>query len=108
MGETIEQRIWQAVSAIPPGRVATYGEVAAAAGLPNGARRVGRVLSRLPPGTTLPWHRVINAQGRVSLPAGSAGYREQVARLTEEGVVVRQGRIDRRQFGWLSPTPARG
>ncbi|MBW7931632.1 MAG: MGMT family protein [Gammaproteobacteria bacterium] len=88
------RRIYAVVTAIPPGVVASYGQVAAQAGLPRGARQVGRALAQCPPG--LPWHRVVNAAGRISLPAGSPAFREQVARLRAEGVEVRGGRVSRR------------
>ena len=56
-------RIFEVVRRIPAGRVLTYGDVAALAGLPGHARLVGYALHALPPGTTVPWHRVINARG---------------------------------------------
>lgn len=96
--DPIAQRVWQMVAAIPPGKVSTYGRVAAHAGLPQSARRVGRILSRLPSDTSLPWHRVINAHGRISLPPDSDGYRLQVERLRDEGVTILAGRIDLRRF----------
>ena len=98
----IDQRIWQVVALIPPGRVATYGEVARQAGLPGAARRVGRALRTLPAGTRIPWHRVINAGGRLSLPAGGASHRTQRKRLEREGIAFRaNGSIDLRRFGWV-------
>ena len=57
---------------IPPGRVATYGQVATLAGMPSHARFVGRTLSDLPEDTRLPWHRVVNAGLRISQRAGGA------------------------------------
>lgn len=94
---SINERIWLVVAAIPPGRVSTYGDVARAAGLPRGARRVGRALAGLPPGSAIPWHRVVNAQGSLSVP-GESG-REQGRRLRREGVpVTDSGRIARP--GW--------
>ena len=60
------KRIYEIVRKVPRGRVATYGQVAALAGLKGHARQVGYALHALPNGTTVPWHRVINAQGRVS------------------------------------------
>ena len=98
----IDQRIWQVVALIPTGRVATYGEVARQAGLPGAARRVGRALRTLPAGTRLPWHRVVNARGRLSLPEGGAGHRTQRERLEREGIAFRaNGSIDLRRFGWI-------
>lgn len=95
------EMIWQVVGAIPPGFVATYGQVAELAGLPRGARMVGRCLGNLPEGSRLPWHRVINSAGRISLPPDSDGYKEQVRRLQEEGVAVFNGRVRLRQFRWM-------
>ena len=97
----INTRIWQVVSAIPTGQVSTYGEVATMAGLGRGARRVGAALKGLPHDTAIPWHRVLNAQGRISLPAGSDSHARQRERLEAEGVEFRlNGSIDLRRFRW--------
>ena len=93
-----EERIWQVVAHIPHGKVATYGQVAELAGLGKAARRVGRALSTLPSDSRLPWHRVVNASGRSSLP-GDAG-RRQRQRLRDEGVSFRNGRIDLARLRW--------
>jgi len=98
--EQTRERIWQVVSSIPPGKVTSYGRVAALAGLPRAARLVGRVLSQLPKDSKLPWHRVINASGRITFPEGSAAWQCQRTRLLEEGVVMRGSRIDIRTCGW--------
>jgi methylated-DNA-protein-cysteine methyltransferase-like protein len=58
--DSFPQRVWQIVAAIPEGYVTTYGDVAKLAGSPRAARQVGGVLKRLPEGSTLPWHRVVN------------------------------------------------
>ncbi len=97
---TDQERIWQVINMIPEGCVATYGQIAHLAELPRGARLVGRVLSQLPSDTRLPWHRVINASGRISLPQHSAGYQTQKHRLQEEGVTVLKGRISLKQHQW--------
>ncbi len=91
--------IWNVVRTIPRGRVASYGQVARLAGLPKRARLVGTALGEAPAGS-LPWYRVINSQGRLSLPPNSAAYREQRKRLREEGVMVVKGRVDLRMYGW--------
>ena len=97
----MNHRIWQVVAAIPKGRVSTYGAVAQKAGIARAARRVGQALRMLPPGTRVPWHRVVNARGRLSLPAGSIPSRIQRERLEKEGVVFRvSGAIDLDQYGW--------
>ncbi len=94
-----EERVWQVVAMIPPGKVATYGQVAALAGMPAHARFVGRTLANLPPGSRLPWHRVVNAGLAISLPEGGGGHRTQRQRLEQEGVVF-VGRRIVRGFRW--------
>ncbi len=88
------------VRRIPRGRVATYGQVAREAGLGRGARQVGRALGALDGRQDVPWHRVVNARGRISLPPGSAGHDEQRSRLLAEGVEFVSGRISLARFGW--------
>jgi methylated-DNA-protein-cysteine methyltransferase-like protein len=95
------QKIHAVIQQIPSGRVATYGQVAALAGLPGHARQVGQALRDTPEGLELPWQRVINAKGEVS-PRGiglEAGLQRHL--LQEEGVVFdSHGRIDLDRFGW--------
>jgi methylated-DNA-protein-cysteine methyltransferase-like protein len=88
------ERIWRAVAAIPRGEVASYGGIARRAGAPRRARLVGHALKVAPASLKLPWHRVLNAQGRISLPAGSKAHRMQRRLLEEEGVVFRNGRVN--------------
>jgi methylated-DNA-protein-cysteine methyltransferase-like protein len=92
-------RIWKAVAAIPRGQVASYGSIARRAGLPRRARLVGHALKVAPANLRLPWHRVLNAQGRISLPAGSNAHRLQRRLLEEEGVLFRNGRVDLKALG---------
>lgn len=94
------RNVWQVVEGIPPGHVLTYGEVARLAGMSRAARRVAQAMRRAPRGRNLPWHRVVNAQGRISLPAESAGYQRQKRRLEEEGVVFVKGSINLDRFGY--------
>lgn len=91
--------ILRAIAAIPPGCVASYGEIAARAGLPKRARLVGRVLGETPAGV-VPWYRVLRSDGRIAFPPGSRAFREQVRRLAAEGVLVRNGRVDLAAHGW--------
>jgi methylated-DNA-protein-cysteine methyltransferase-like protein len=101
------QRIYAVVARIPAGRVATYGQVAALAGLPRQARLVGYSLHGLPDGSDLPWQRVVNAEGRVSQRA-EPGYAEGLQRhlLEEEGVVFDlSGRIDLKRYRWEPEAP---
>ncbi len=83
---------------IPQGRVITYGDLAEMAGYPRAARLAGQTLRKLPRGTKLPWHRVINAQGRISLPEPAA--QRQIARLEKEGITLLNGRIDLVRYRW--------
>jgi methylated-DNA-protein-cysteine methyltransferase-like protein len=94
-------RIYAVVRRIPQGRVATYGQVAALAGMAGRARQVGYALHALPEGSPLPWHRVINARGEVSPRAepGVEGYQRFL--LEEEDVEFNlAGRVDLERFGW--------
>jgi methylated-DNA-protein-cysteine methyltransferase-like protein len=85
---------------IPEGMVATYGQIAAMAGNPRGARQVVRVLHSSSDKHDLPWHRVVNRLGHISLPKGS-GYEMQKSMLEAEGVEFnRDDRIDMRCFLW--------
>ena len=89
------------ILSIPRGRVATYGQVAGVAGSPNGARQVARVLHSLSRAQRLPWQRVINSRGSISLSRG-AGFEQQKALLESEGVAVgRNGRIDLNRYLWV-------
>ena len=98
--DEMRERIWQVVAAIPPGQVATYGQVAELAGLPRMARFVGRTLSQLPKGSKLPWHRVINAAGKISFPEGSEAYQRQRQRLEDEGVTLLKGKVPLKTYCW--------
>ena len=93
--------IRQAVAAIPRGRVATYGDIALAAGLRRGARQVGRALRDLPPQLGVPWHRVVAAEGRIALPGRQGD--EQRLRLAAEGVPFRGSRVRLDRCRWQPP-----
>lgn len=92
--------VWQVVRGIPRGHVLTYGEVARLAGMRRAARRVSQAMRRAPRSMKLPWHRVVNAQGRISFPPDSSGYSQQKRLLEEEGVVFLDGCIDLDRFGY--------
>jgi methylated-DNA-protein-cysteine methyltransferase-like protein len=93
------RRIHEIVKRIPRGRVATYGQIARLAGMPGHARQVGYALHALPEGSRVPWHRVVNAQGRSSLAEDGALL--QRALLEREGVVFdASGRVDLARYGW--------
>lgn len=93
-------RIAAVIRAIPRGRTASYGGIAAMAGLRNGARTVARLLHASSSSSGLPWWRVVRSDGGIALARGS-GFEEQEARLAAEGVAVGQdGRVDMARFEW--------
>ena len=78
------ERIWQVVSSIPRGKVATYGQVARLAGLPGYARYVGYTMKTLPCDSKMPWFRVVNSKGQLSFPKHSVRYRVLQEKLESE------------------------
>ncbi len=95
------RRVYAVVRRIPRGRVATYGQVAELAGLGGHARQVGYALHALPAGTTVPWHRVINARGEVSRRSEPGAELSQRLLLEREGVRFdARGRVDLRRARW--------
>jgi methylated-DNA-protein-cysteine methyltransferase-like protein len=99
------ESIYAVVKRIPKGRVATYGQVAALAGLHGHARQVGYALHALRGNESIPWHRVINAQGRCSVRSEPGFEQIQQQLLEAEGVVFRSGRASLEKFRW-EPRPA--
>jgi methylated-DNA-protein-cysteine methyltransferase-like protein len=87
------------IKKIPRGKVATYGQIAALAGNPLGARQVVRVLHSSSDKHNLPWQRVINSQGKIALPR-KKGYETQKRLLLREGVKFRGDRIDLDEYQW--------
>ena len=94
------ERFYAVIRRIPRRRVATYGQVAALAGLPRHARQVGYALHALPEDSDVPWHRVVNAKGEVSLRATPGWEEHQLALLRRERVLGKDGRIDLDRFRW--------
>jgi methylated-DNA-protein-cysteine methyltransferase-like protein len=95
-------RIYATVRRVPRGRVATYGQIAQLAGVAGQARLVGYAMFALPRTTTVPWHRVINAQGRISVrgDGGGAAIRQRIL-LEREGVAFdARDRVSIETFGW--------
>ena len=94
------ERVYAVVRRVPSGRIATYGQVARVAGLGDHARMVGYALAALPNQTTVPWHRVINAQGTVSRRRSGDSLSQRM-RLEREGVRFdARGRTSFAKFGW--------
>jgi methylated-DNA-protein-cysteine methyltransferase-like protein len=110
--------VWEVVRQVPPGAVTTFGQIASMLPPPNGVeakdyeklgpRWVGdamNAVSRVDE-PTVPWHRVINSQGRVSLPEESIGAAQQRSRLRSEGVMDAHDQVDLNRFGWDGPDEA--
>ncbi len=104
---TFYDEVYRATRLIPSGRVTTYGTIAAMLGRPMASRAVGYALRALPEGSEVPWHRVINAQGRISLKARHPHETDLQRDLLEaEGVVFdADDRVDLRRFGWAGTLP---
>ena len=93
--------IYEIVMQIPRGRVATYGQIAELAGIPRQPRRIGYALSALPSDTRVPWHRVINSKGEISVRSRKGSEPIQMRLLKQEGVMFdRKGRIALDRFRW--------
>jgi methylated-DNA-protein-cysteine methyltransferase-like protein len=104
---TFYEQVYALVSAIPAGRVMTYGQVALELGAPAAARAVGYALSWLPLDTPVPWWRVVNAQGGISLRGRGEGADLQRRLLEEEGVAFElSGRLELRRYRWFPPGSA--
>ena len=97
---SLKERILQTIALIPKGKVCTYGKVAEYAGAQRRARLVGTILKQLPAGSRIPWHRVINSQGKISFPEGSDKHQEQLQRLEKEGITPLKGRINLKIHLW--------
>jgi len=101
LGSNSYQRIYAVVRRIPEGRVATYGQVASLAGLAGRARQVGYALHALPEGTAIPWHRVVNASGGISLRSMPGSELVQRGLLEREGIRLDpRGRVPLARVRW--------
>ncbi len=99
-GPGFRERVYAVVRQVPPGRVTTYGDVAAVLGSPRVARQVGFALAALQD-PAVPWHRVINARGAISFRGDTGRGEEQRRRLEGEGGVFdAAGRLDLRALRW--------
>jgi methylated-DNA-protein-cysteine methyltransferase related protein len=100
-GQSVNERIYMVVRQVPEGRVTSYGQVAKIVGTVS-ARQVGYALAAVRPEMQVPWQRVVNSQGKISLPGG-----DQQRMLEAEGIVFdAQGKIDLKRFGWSGPDEA--
>ncbi|HEY7473117.1 MAG TPA: MGMT family protein [Gemmatimonadota bacterium] len=104
MASSFYDAVYRMVRRVPRGRVTTYGHVAALCGKPRAARTVGWALHALPEGSDVPWHRVINARGGISISKVGLPPELQRALLEAEGVEFGDdGGVDLRTWGWSGP-----
>jgi len=104
-GTRFYRAVYRLVEEIPRGRVATYGQLAAILGWPRAARAVGYAMRHCP--ASIPWHRVVNASGGISVRANVGNMLTQRLLLEQEGVPVRRGRIRLDQHRWSGPRRSR-
>jgi methylated-DNA-protein-cysteine methyltransferase-like protein len=90
--------VYRFVRRVPRGQVVTYGQVATLVGAPRAARAVGGAMRACP--DDVPWHRVVNAQGRISRRRREAGMLTQRIRLEQEGIPLRRGRVVLARYRW--------
>ena len=97
------QRIYKLVQQIPKGQVATYGQIAKMVGR-CGPRQVGYAMSHTPADKKIPWHRVINSQGRVSVRKEGSEDPLQIKLLKNDGILFnKSGKIDFAEYAWFGP-----
>ena len=95
-------RIYEVVKQVPRGKVASYGQMAQIVGAGCDARMVGYAMASTPEGSDVPWQRIVNREGKISLP-GKGGEIQRM-RLEAEGITFdARGRIDMQRFGWQGP-----
>jgi methylated-DNA-protein-cysteine methyltransferase-like protein len=100
MNTLFHQKVVKIIKQIPPGKIATYGQIALYAGNPRASRQVARILHSSSDKEKLPWQRVINRKGYISLKKG-AGFEKQKALLQSEGIRIDlQGKINLRRYLW--------
>lgn len=101
--DELARQILQVIALIPYGKVASYGQIARMAGLPKHARLVGYLLKHLDSAADIPWHRVINSQGKISLSKlNESGENIQRLKLVAEGVMVIGDKINLKQYQWMN------
>lgn len=95
------KKVLKSILSIPQGRVATYKQIAMISGKPQGSRGVAWILHTCSTPYKLPWHRVLNSQGKISFEKGTHNFREQKRRLEKEGILLAMdGRLDLKKFQW--------
>ena len=97
----LHRQILEVIALIPYGKVATYGQIAKLAGLPKHARLVGYVLKHLDKSSEIPWYRVINSQGKISVTRiNQQGENVQQSLLEQEGIYLLNSKVSLKKFVW--------
>ena len=100
---SVYDKIYEWVRLVPEGKVASYGQIARLVGKCS-ARQVGYAMAALPDDSGVPWHRIINSQGRISQRTGSEGHRLQRILLEAEGIIfLPDDKIDLLRYRWSPP-----
>jgi methylated-DNA-protein-cysteine methyltransferase-like protein len=94
------QKLYQTIAAIPHGKVASYGQLAALAGQPGAARWVGWCLRHLPKDSSLPWHRVITASGKLGFATTTEHFLRQCEKLEQEGIGLKNHKVPMKVYQW--------
>jgi methylated-DNA-protein-cysteine methyltransferase related protein len=92
------EKVYRLVKKVPRGRVTTYGELARTLRLPGGARAVGYAMAACPSGRGIPWHRIVAAGGRLSIPEPYGSLQRKL--LETEGVAIEGAKLDIERYGW--------
>ncbi|GAA4362466.1 methylated-DNA--[protein]-cysteine S-methyltransferase [Kangiella marina] len=101
--EHFKKQVYYWVAQIPEGKVTSYGTIAKLAGFPRHARHVSKALGSAPNRKTLPWQRVIGADGKIAFNPDSDHFALQQSLLQQEGVAVLKGKVDLKLYGWKHP-----
>jgi len=115
--KTFNALVWEITKQIPPGCVSSYGQIASMMPVPEGvapptfdrlgSRWVGAAMNATPQGEGIPWQRVVNSRGEISLPKGSSAAAKQRTLLEQEGVTFdERGRVDLNRYSWEGPDEA--
>lgn len=106
--EHFREQVYYWVSQIPKGKVTSYGAIAKLAGFPRHARHVSKALGASPNRKTLPWQRVIGADGKIAFNPDSDHFAIQQDLLEKEGVNVVKGKVDLKKHAWEHPLQSKG
>lgn len=102
------KKVMQNIHKIPKGKVATYKQIAALSGKPQGSRGVAWILHSCSTLYKLPWHRVLNAQGKISFDQASSHYRVQKKKLESEGIIFdEKGQLSLKKYQWKKLPPSK-